>query len=200
MSVIGYTLSGPDNGTFMFREKSDLPRCDACGYPLDFLAHNPKYQFRKRERDSQKDGYVKRGADLSSTYDLHYIASERFRDFCLGEGYEGLVFREFEKDKSHFDLVVEKEVQFDAARRGTVFERFCKTCKNYESVVGATPAYLSRKTPLSDGFYRTDLLFGSQDRKSPLILVGSETKARLETANLNGLSFSPAYGIDDDQE
>jgi hypothetical protein len=111
----------------------------------------------------------------------------------LREGYKGLVFDEFLKDKTHFHFMVENIVKFDAVKRGTVFERVCNVCKNYQSVVGATPSYLLQSRPLSDGFYRTDLLFGSGDRKSPIILVGSETKAKLESAKLKGLTFSPAY-------
>jgi len=196
MTVVGYTLSVPDNGTFMSREKSESKRCDACGYLVNFLAHNPNYESRKRERDYKLDGYVKTGADISSTYDLHYIVSDRFRDFCVREGYEGLVFQDFIKDRTHFHFTVEKIVKFDAVRRDTVFERICKVCKNYESVVGATPTYLLRSSALADGFYRTDLLFGSGDRKSPAILVGAETKAKLQAAKLKGLKFLPAYGIE----
>jgi hypothetical protein len=70
MNIVGYTLSVPDNGTVMFREKSDLKRCEACGHPVSFFSHNPEYQLRKREADSRLDGYVKRAADISSTYDL----------------------------------------------------------------------------------------------------------------------------------
>lgn len=198
MGVIGYTLSVPDNGTFMFREKSDLKRCDACGYPVNFLDHNPNYQLRKRERDYKLDGYVKIGPDISSTYDLHYIVSDRFREFCLHEGYKGLVFQSFTKDTTHFHFMVENIVQFDTARRGTVFERLCQVCKHYESVVGATPAYLLQSMPLTDGFYRTDVLFGSRDRKGPEILVGVETKAKLQAAKLKGLTFSPAYGSEEE--
>lgn len=198
MNVIGYTLLVPDNGTFMFREKPDLKRCEACGYLLEFMPYNPEYQLRKSEVVDKLDGYVVRGADLSATYDSYLIASEHFRAFCLEQGYQGLIFREFTKDRTSFEFMAERQVKFDAARRGTVFERLCKVCKNYESVVGATPSYLLSSTPLPDGFYRTDLSFGTGDGKSPLILVGSETKAKLESAKLKGLIFKPAYGTENE--
>jgi hypothetical protein len=196
VKVVGYTLSVPDNGTFMFRDASELERCEACGYVLTFMSHNPAYQLRKREADYQHDGYFKRGADLSATYDSYYVASKRFRDFCLGQSYEGLIFLEFAKDKNNFNFMVKRTVKFDARRRGTVFERLCRVCKSYESVVGATPSYLLRSKPLRDGFYRSDLLFGSGDRKSPDIFVGVETKSKLEAAKLKGLTFLPAYGVE----
>jgi len=195
MTVVGYTLSVPDNGTFMFRQKPDLKRCEACGYLLKSLPHNPEYQRRKREVDHKLDGYFVRGADLSSTYDGYLIASRRFKDFCLAQGYAGLMFREFINDRANFDFIATRKVKFDAARRGTTFERLCRTCKNYESVVGATPSYLLRSSPLRDGFYRSDLSFGSGDRKSPIIVVGCETKSRLQSLKIKGLTFEEAYGL-----
>jgi hypothetical protein len=196
MNTVGYSLSIPDNGTFMFREKSALRRCPACGYSKRFMLHNPAYRANRREVDYKYDGYFKRNADCSSTYDSYFIVSDRFKEFCLNEGYPGLVFREFENDKTHFNFMVKRTVKFDAIRRDTTFEKFCRACKNYESVVGATPSYLLRSKPLRDGFYRTDLMFGSGDTKSPVIIVGVETKAKLERAKLKGLTFAPAFGVE----
>jgi hypothetical protein len=73
MNVIGYTLSVPDNGTFMFREKSELKRCAACGYPTKFLLHNPEYQLRRREVDYRNDGYF-----LDSLRGRNFFAPQQF--------------------------------------------------------------------------------------------------------------------------
>ena len=195
MSEIGYTPSVPDNGTFMFRQKTASKRCEGCGYLLKFLPHNPEYNRGKRENDYRLDGYCVGAADLSSTYDLYLIATQRFREFCVKQKYTGLLFRKFAKDRANFEFMATRKIKFDAVRRGTSFERLCKVCKNYESVVGATPSYLLRSSALPDGFYRSDLFFGSGDRKSPIILVGCETKFKLEAASIKGLTFKPAYGI-----
>jgi hypothetical protein len=48
----------------------------------------------------------------------------------------------------------------------------CGICGGFESVVGATPVELITKEPLGHGFFRTDLAFGSNQEKFPLILVG----------------------------
>jgi hypothetical protein len=164
------------------------------------MLHNPAYQVNKREVDYQYDGYFKRNADGSSTYDSYFIVTDRFKEFCLNEGYPGLEFREFDNDKSHFNFIVKRIVKFDAIRRDTTFEKLCSACKHYESVVGATASYLLRSKPLRDGFYRTDLLFGSGDTKSPVIIVASETKAKLEKAKLKGLTFAPAFGLEPSQQ
>jgi len=195
INIVGYTLSIPDNGRHMFMHKSERKRCSACSYPLKFLSYNPKFKSSSRIVD-RHDGYITSKPDISSTYDLFYIASGRFRDFCLNEGYDGLIFDKFNDDPNYFNLRVRRRVKFDARRRRTTFDKYCRVCKNYESVVGATPSYLLRSSPLSDNFYRTDLIFGSEGRRSPLILVGPETKTKLQLAKLKGLTFQPAYGIE----
>ncbi len=184
MNTIGYTLSVPDNGTYMFREKLGLRKYPGCGYSKPALRHNPAYRLNRREVDYQHDGYFKRNVDSSCTYDSYYIVSERFKEFCLNEGYPGLVFREFDKDKAHFNFIVKRTVKFDAIRRGTRFEKSCHACRNYESVVGATPGYFLHSKPLRDGFYRTDLLFGIGDNKSTVIIVASKQELNLKKRSL----------------
>lgn len=118
MITVGYSLSVPDNGTYMFRDKLVLGRCSACGYLKNFSLHNPAYRIKRREVDYRYDGYYKPKSDFSCTYDRYYIVSERFKEFCLNVGYPGLVFREFDNDKSHFNFFVKRTVKFDAIRRG----------------------------------------------------------------------------------
>jgi hypothetical protein len=105
------------------------------------------------------------------------------------------MFDQFTNDPTCFHFRVRRKVKFDVKRRGTLFEKYCRICKNFESVVGATPSYLVRSKPLTDNFYRTDLLFGSAGRRNPVILVGPETKKKLELKKFKGLVFLPAYGL-----
>jgi hypothetical protein len=90
-------------------------------------------------------------------------------------------------------LLVDRVVSFDAKSRRTRFINCCAVCGNYDEVIGATPAYLEVPGPLEDGIFRSDLLFGSGNAKHPLIIVGLETKERLEGAGLKGLLFREAY-------
>jgi hypothetical protein len=183
MNVVGFSLSGQDNDSFMF-QKHELPRCPACGYKTDFLSHNSNYVLRRK------------APDYSTTYDGHYIVSERFRQFCRRQKYTGLEFGQFKNDPNHFDLQVEPVIPFDAKRRETRFIKLCQVCGNYESVVGAYPSYLKCSDPLPDGFYRSDLLFASGDEKHPVFYVGAETKEKLKRARLTGLELEPAYGLE----
>jgi len=184
--LVGYTLSGQDNDAYMFSKTETVERCVVCGYRLKFLAFNPSYEAGNSK------------ADFAATFDGFWIVSLRFKEFCLAEEYKDLSFGEFEKDKKHFNFGVSRIVEFDALKRQTRFENFCSACGNYESVIGATPSYLLISDVLKDGFYRSDLLFGSGDEKHPLIFVGIETKAKLENTGLIGLEFSEAFGKRED--
>ncbi len=184
MKVVGYTLQGQFNDTYMFRDNSLLAKCEGCGYRLDFSPTNPQYILRKGKED------------FSATYDGQRIVTRAFKDFCEENRYKGVVFRNFENDPDHFHFIVIPEVKFDAPRRKTRFENLCPQCGNYESIVGAKPAYLLIGQAMEDGFYRTDLIFATGNEKHPVLLVGMETKSKLEAANLKGLEFAPAYGME----
>jgi len=211
--IVGYSLRSQDNDSYMFPEDMslvirrnaqirlkdyesgavlELPeitaldkeqnRCPFCGYRLNFHPHNPRYKVRNKL------------TDISVTYDGQTIVSTKFKKFCEENKLEGIIFRGFESDKNCFQMVVTREIEFDAARRKTRFEHFCPVCKNYESVVGADPTYLSTSIPLSSGIFRTNLLFASGNEKHPLFLVSIDTKSKLEKSKLIGSEFSPAYG------
>lgn len=184
MKVVGYTLDGQDNDSYMFRDNSLLSRCEGCGYRLELSPTNPNYVLKNCSED------------ISATYDGQTIASKAFKDFCERNEYRGINFGVFDNDPRHFHFIVMPEVKFDAIRRKTRLENLCPQCGNYESVVGAKPAYLLITEPLDDGFYRSDLLFASGNGKHPINLVGIETKAKLEVTDLKGLEFAPAYGIE----
>lgn len=179
--LVGFNLYSQDNDTHMFSAEPET--CPVCNYRRNFLAYNPEYVLRGTK------------FDISTTYDGFVIVSEPFRQFCVEQGYDGLRFGEFRHDRSHYNFAVSHEVRFDAEKRRTRFEKLCPHCGNYESIIGATPSYLLIEQPLPDGFYRSDLLFGSGNEKHPLMFVGVETRKKLETAGLKGLEFCEAFGL-----
>jgi hypothetical protein len=183
--IVGYTISGQDNDSTMFGKKLPLRRCPGCGFRLDFFATNPDYA-----------GPTIKGMDYSVTYDNQDIVSRAFRDFVLEKGYRGIRFGPFTRDPEHFHLLIDRVVPFDAERRKVRFERPCKVCGNCAYVVGALPAYLRVASVLDDGFYRTDLFFGSNDAKSALTIVAPRTHDELAMSRLQGLEFHPAFGAE----
>lgn len=128
------------------------------------------------------------------TYDDAAIVTSRFRDFCVDNCYKGIRFLEFLQDPNHFHFQVDNVADFDSERNRTRFINLCPTCGDYESVILSGPAYLRTSVPLSDGFFRTDLLFGSGSGKHPLFVIGAETKIKMELAKLKGLVVEPVLG------
>jgi len=198
-NVVGYVLFGHHNNTYMFEPgEPALPKCLGCGYRVDFFPHNPNYVFKKTFKPVSMEDVIisKKTTALSATYDGQWIVSKEFKKFCLQQGYKGLKFERFPEDTEHFQLIILPQVKFDVVRRETRFLNRCHVCGNYAEVIGATPAFLQVSEPLADGFYSSDLLFGSGDGKHPLIIVGMETKAKLTAAKFKGLDFEPAYGLE----
>jgi hypothetical protein len=133
--------------------------------------------------------------DVSSTYDNVKVVSQRFVDVCREHELPGITFHRFEgKNGAYFFLESDRVVPFDPDRRGTRFEGRCAECGNFETVVGATPVYLRREAPLGRGFYRTDLSFGSNQGKRPILLIDSESAELLDSLRLRGLDLEAAVG------
>ncbi|EMN48462.1 hypothetical protein LEP1GSC088_1532 [Leptospira interrogans str. L1207] len=53
-----------------------------------------------------------------------------------------------------------------------------------------TPVFLKGiSSRLDRGFYRTDLQFGSGNEKSPILIVGPQTKEELISKKFTGITF-----------
>lgn len=178
MTIIGYAIVGEDNDTTMLDE-CEFETCSVCGYVTDVDFYNDQH--------SPKKAFL----DYSVTYDSFTIVSAKFRDFCLRQGYGGLRFRRFRGTNRHFCFNVDEPViEFDAARSGTEFDRFCPACGFFESVTGAIPVFLKKPEQLpADGFARTDLCFGSGNEKKPIYLIGAETHRKMRKERFRGIEF-----------
>lgn len=193
--IVGYIIEGHDNDTYMLdADAQSIQRCPYCKYRIDFLLSNIHYGFTETFSPAYMDVAVPPQTDLSVTYDGQVVVSKRFKEFCLQQEYAGLNFIDFLLDKDHFHFFAFNEVKVNIVRGKTRFDKLCPVCNNYKSVTQGYE-FLQREQPLPDGFYRTNLLFGSGDAKSPAIIIGSETKLKLEAAGMTGLEFEPAYGL-----
>jgi hypothetical protein len=187
---VGYSISGEDNDSYMcascdrvFAGMHGLRVCPTCNYRTDFAYTSSTFRLSRHT------------FDLSYTYDGACIVSQRFRDFCVRHGFEALEFRSLPATPGFFHFLVHRTVAFDTETRGTRFERWCATCQCYESVVGATPAFLKTPEPLPEGFFCSDVLFGSGNAKSALLLVGSGTKTQIEQERFRGITYKEANGL-----
>jgi hypothetical protein len=181
--IVGYLVHGQDNDSYMLNEKNagDIT-CPTCGFLLNFGFHNPFFRLRRKT------------FDFSHTYDIGHIVSLKFKEFCIRQGYEGIVFKEFEREPNFFQLIVDKVVEFDTVKAQTEFGKKCETCNNFEYTVGFEPSHLKNiMAPLEEGVYRTNVLFGSYNRKNPIIIIGISTFEKLRKEKMKGLIFDPVY-------
>jgi len=174
--ILGYVILDPDNEDYML-DKIAQNKCANYSniYDLNFI--NSSYQFKKKKYN------------ISSTYDGFKIVSEKFRQFCEREKYQGLEFVKLPKSSGFYWFKIHNIVEYDAGARKTQFINYNKECKGYEQIIGATPACLKSKIPLPDGFYRTDICFGNYAGKSPLEIVGTITMAKLKAAGFFEIYF-----------
>jgi len=203
--MIGYDVCCQDNDSYAFRDRpgirEDTPwyelhqsiapnmsgaprrgvkRCAVCGELLD------KWNERLTGLRIKKRCY-----DISCTYDGIDVVSRRFKEVYEASGLEGLLFIQLPDDPDCFQIQATHRVAFDAERRKTRFIKQCPKCGHFESVVGATPVYLKTGQTIPDrGFVWTDLEFGSDDGKSPILLCGVTAGRVLEEANLSGLDLA----------
>lgn len=177
-----YSISGYDNDSFMcssvdrvFENTDGLEVCPACGYRTNFNYINSDFRVKRRTND------------ISYTYDGYCIVSLKFKEACERAHFKSLQFSQLPGDKEYFHLVPSCVVEFDTEKRNTRFKKKCETCGNFESVVGANPAFI--KGELTSDICRTNILFGSGNAKHPLILVSSKVKETFEREKLKGVIF-----------
>jgi hypothetical protein len=176
MKVLGFSISGPDNDSYMNSEQYEVNICKCLDYVKNRQLHlNPNFKLTKKTYD------------ISYTYDSYLIVSERFKQFCVENKYHGISFFAIPNYATKFIMLVTNIIKFDTARRETTFIEFNSDCNEYNEVVGATPVCLSDNSILSDGFYRTDIEFGRSYAKDPIILVGLDTGAKLKAQKFKGL-------------
>lgn len=172
-----FTIHGHDNGLRLLTGREDVRRCASCGLLLD-----------KWQEDLPGEALKRLRFDVSYSYDGVLVVSRRFRDLYEGSQMKGLEW--IPLGSRHFAVRAAQVVTFDAKRRGTRFINRCQVCGQYESVVGAAPAFLAESSAVDDlGFARTDLEFGSADEKAPVLICGDAAAEILRGARLRGLDL-----------
>lgn len=187
--IIAYTISPHDDGTYMLGDETYRPStsggfhdwrfgkdgvahsatCPTCGRRTDPTFINPEFKVKTRKWD------------ISTTYDGYCLVSTRFRLFCEKQRWQGMTFASLPADNDFFVLRLANVLEFDAERRATRFENPCSTCRSFYNVIGATPVYLREiNERIEEGFFRSDLEFGSGPEQCPLILLGVATARKLK--------------------
>lgn len=180
MDILGFDITGHDNGSYAFTDRKDVHRCEAC--------HNLTHKW-----EESLEGLViqtRRNADISATYDGVLVASEAFVLLCQEHNLGGLLFDRLPNDPQFFAISSDHVLAFDAKKRRTRFEDLCQVCGQYGSIAGATPVFLKDEVAIPDrGFARTDIEFGSGDEKSPVLLCGVSVGRLFSGSGLRGLEL-----------
>ena len=159
------------------RDRSSVRRCEACKGLLDKW-HIPLLGLRIRQRKR----------DLSMTYDGVIVASTAFVNVCEMAGMEGIRFHRLPDDPDFFRVDTCRSVLFDAERRATRFLGHCGICGQYDEIIGANPVLLREGEQIADAeVVRTDLEFGSDDGKAPLLICSDVAKRSLASHTLKGV-------------
>jgi hypothetical protein len=176
--LLGYDISANDNDDFFITDEEKLPK--------EYLFKNT-YEYEELPGNLRMK---KRKLDIGYTYDGFAIVSEHFKILCGQNKFEGLEFIQLPMDNNFYFFKVNNIIEFDAIARRTTFEKFSNLYNKYQWIHGATPVCLKNKQPVPEGtIYRTDVFFGAGVRKSPVLLVGIETKKIMESWKLKGIYF-----------
>lgn len=156
-------------------EVEGIPACPVCGYKTDLYFVNPSFRVKSR------------AYDLSSTYDGYDIASLKFKEVCRRLKLKGIEFLPLPSDPEFFVIKPTALTSFDSVSRKTKFESLCATCGFYKAVAGATPVFLLSE-PETD-ISGTDIIFGSGNSRSRVLIATECAKNMLVTEKLTGLHF-----------
>jgi hypothetical protein len=173
-----YTIYGQDNDLYFFQGRADVARCPACGQLT-----------RKWSEDLLVVPIAKRvRLDASYSYDGVFVVSNRFKEVYAAGQMTGLQFSPL-SNGMHW-IMPTRTVAFDAAARGTRFERKCGVCHSYAAIAGAAPAFLIQPVTVAPlELVRTDIEFGSGDEQSPVVVCGERAASLLRDAALTGLDI-----------
>ena len=180
--TIAYEISGYDNYSYMtgscdklFPEIKHVPKCNKCGFRTDFRFSNLKFKLKRKT------------LDFSSTYDGVTIVSLKFKEFCHRYGYKNLKFIELPKSPMFYQFYVEGNI---CNYNANLKKNLCTACNQFESIIGPSFNLEEVNEPLNDGFYHSDLWFGSRNEKSPIIIISPKTKMLMAKEGFKNICFN----------
>jgi len=178
---LGYVMKAKNsnNGIFINPSVGEDVLCPNCTSCLNCEYSPASIEFFRSKR-----------YDISHTSDLRYLFSARFVQFCYEVLGSTETFHKINSDTGAlYYMNPSNIISFDVERRRTQFGNKCSECGGYDSIVGARPAFLKIDKPIEDGFYRTDIMFGSGVNRSPLFLVGKHWRDLMLAQKFRGIKF-----------
>jgi len=174
--LLGYAIIIYDNKYSMYRNI----KLDECA------KYSDNYIINRIDPDIK----IKTKKDISSTYDNFTIVTDQFKMFCETEKYEGLEFVTLPNSPGYYWFKIHNVIELDPQDHGIRFINYNEQCQGYEEIIGAYPVHLKVKELIPDGFFRTNLCFGSFETKTPIEMIGIATKQKLKIASIKGIDTS----------
>lgn len=182
--LIGYVLYPKDIDSQMWSYRfEEFERCEACNLRMDYFGSNPKFRPPRT------------APDFGSTWDAELIVSRRFREYCEDAGLTGIDYFPLEKDADHFHARFSRTMALDRYMSKAVLKDGpCERCGQYRFMKWKKPWVYQIREPLLPGFWRSDVLVGEGNTKSPFEIVSPLTRHELEASGLTGFhGFDPVY-------
>lgn len=169
-----------DNG---FMHEGLIPDvCPECHQPFKKVI-NPEYIISH-----------KRASDIIYTKDRYCLVSENFRIFCIQNEYPDLIFIPLAQSAGYYYFESLKIYPIDTNKPGIEFSDPCLACCSYKKVRITYPVYSKAKDDTKRDFIcQTELDFGINEKKSPLIIIGVDTTKKMIDFGLRGLLFYDVY-------
>ncbi len=182
-TVVAKILIGGDENGYMYPHSSLRP--DVCPVCKNRIKDVPNLGYKVKRKSS----------DVIVTHDHYTIVSERFKDFCVENNYDNLVFTKLIKSEGYYFFEVNSIFPLDYVRINTRFINYRECCGSYDEIIGVEPAFKKEDFLLiSDDFiYRTEHRFASYAFKHYNIIVGLRTMRKLKEAKLRGLYYDNVY-------
>lgn len=177
--LLGFEVTEKDINEFFLDDEKKLPKKWQYSntYEYNFLPISLRIKSRS--------------IDFGSTYDGFTIGSVRFKAMCEKHNFKGIDFFQLPNDLDYYLIKVNNVLEFDPISRNTRFMEYSKEHKGYREIIGATPVCLKNNEKVPEGsIYRTDIFFGSGVTKSPVLMVGIETKLVMEAWKVKGIGYN----------
>lgn len=185
---IGYELNAYDGGLDClgsYWAEFPIPgvHCPKCFSTLDFR-------------------YVSQSVRIRGPWDIvdvqgRCIVGERFREFCLTNGFTDVELPCVDSKHRYYELKPTRILEVDTDRSKPILSDFCTVCGNFESYVNGRGLFIvDVEHPLKRGIYRTDLIVGCGIGKHPRIIVAPETAEQMRSWHLNKVEFKPVPYVD----
>jgi hypothetical protein len=200
--IIGYSLSGHDNDSYMLGEetrraltdeerqffdwrfvkdgKQHPATCPKCGRKIDPGFVDPSFHLSKKSMD------------IGSTFDGYTIVSEKFKRFCESHEMRGIESIALPSQPKHYWFVIRNIIEVDTTKSlGIRFLYYCDWCQKYAGVFGTDGLrFKGVESPITEGIYRTDIEFAQAHEQHPIIVVGTEVAAAMKAAKFKGICLN----------